>query len=302
MNTVVLGGGGFIGSHVARHLTERGDTVTVVDIDFPDLRAGWTSDANKKVLDLRRPVPPGLLAGADRCFHFAADMGGVGYFHSDADPKAASANMRIDLNVLQACEAAEVPLFYASSACALPESDHPLSERLLGLGPADQMYGEQKRFMTMLLSRKPLARVGIFHTIYGPGQEADGQRAKFPPAICRKVLQGGTIDIWGDGTQVRTFLYIDDAVQKILTVAEATDYEGPVNIGSDEEVTVRQCADWLCRHRGITPTYNFQRDKPTGVTSRGCDNSEFDRRYGRPPVTPAREGLGRLYEWLKSRS
>lgn len=299
MRVVVLGGGGFVGAHVVAHYARRGDDVLAVDIAFPNTRREWWSQANTTLMgDLRCSLPSTLLASADRVFHLAADMGGVGYFHSDADPLAAAGNMRIDLNVLQACRDARVPFFYACSACALPESDRPLHEGLLGLGPADRLYGEEKRFMAMLLTQEPLARVGIFHTIYGPGQEAVGRRAKFPPAICRKVREGGVIEVWGDGSQMRTFLYVDDAIEKIVAVAEHSTYEGPVNIGSDEEVTVRQCADWLCEHAGIKPRYKFRPDEPTGVSSRGCDNRLYDWRYGRQEVIPARDGLTRLYEWI----
>lgn len=305
MRTLVLGGGGFIGSHVVAHLSDQGDDVIAVDIDFPDIRREWWSRATTMHTDLlesRRWLSD--AGGADRVFHFAADMGGVGYFHSPADPLAAMNNMRIDLNVLRVCQAEQIPLFYAASACAYPtatqrhDTDHVLYEWLLGGGPADQMYGEQKRFMTLLLAHEPRARVGVFHTIFGPGQDSEGRRAKFPPAICRKVKTGGTIDIWGDGTQTRTFLYIDDAVRKIMTVAGHDTYDGPVNIGSDDEVTVRQCADWLCDHAGISRDYRFQPDKPTGVAARACDNTEYDRRYGHHDGVSTRDGLIRLFEWL----
>lgn len=303
MRAVVLGGGGFIGSHLVAALAERGDHVTAVDLCFPDHRREWWSKGTVEFFDLRRDIPKkSLLAAADQVFHLAANMGGVGFFHSHADPSASADNMRIDLNVLRACRDTQTKLFYASSACALPEHDGPLHEGLLGLGPADQMYGEEKRFMTMLLTRYQLAKVGIFHTIYGPGQETSGERSKFPPAICRKVHEaskdGGEIEIWGDGSQMRTFLFIDDAVRKILRVADSGTYAGPVNIGSSEEVTVRQCADWLCDYAGVKPKYRFDLGKPTGVMSRGCDNMLYDKLYGREEQLPARNGLIKLYDWM----
>lgn len=303
MRVVVLGGGGFIGSHLVAALAERGDHVTAVDLCFPDHRREWWAKGTVEFFDLRRQIPKkSLFAGADLVFHLAANMGGVGFFHSHADPSASADNMQIDLNVLQACRETQTRLFYASSACALPEHDGPLHEQLLGLGPADQMYGEEKRFMSLLLTRYQLAKVGIFHTIYGPGQDTDGQRSKFPPAICRKVRQaateGGDVEIWGDGTQMRTFLYIDDAIHKILRVIDAGIYAGPVNIGSDEEVTVKQCADWLCAYAGISPKYRFDLGKPTGVMSRGCDNGTYNRLYGKLQTLPARDGLIKLYNWM----
>jgi GDP-D-mannose 3', 5'-epimerase len=303
MNVAVLGGGGFIGSHVVAYLAERGDRVVAVDKQFPEFREEWWSKGAQLELDLSdRGSVWRAVAGFDRVFHFAADMGGVGYFHSDADAAAAVRNLHLDLTVWKACRDAAVPFFYPSSACIYPETDGlPLHEGLIGAGPADQMYGEEKRFMTLLFEREPLARVGVFHTIYGPGQEWDGPRAKFPPAICRKVMDGGQIEVWGDGSQMRTFLFIDDAVGKIVTVAESPAYGGPVNVGSDEEVTVRECADWLCDHAGVDADYRFRLDKPQGVKLRGCDNSEFDHRYGRPTQVPARDGLCRLFDWLVGR-
>lgn len=304
MKAVVLGGGGFIGSHVAASLAEQGHSVKVVDIHFPALRQEWWQKATVNKHDLRlkdRAVK--AVDGADFVFHFAADMGGVGYFHSAADAPAATTNMRIDLNVLEACKQAGTPFFYASSACAYPvtgqthDGEHELAEGLLGQGPADQLYGEEKRFMTLLCEQEPLARVGVFHTVYGPGQEWEGPRTKFPPAICRKVKDGGEIEIWGDGSQVRTFLFIDDAVKRIFDVAFGA-YGGAVNIGSDEQVTVRGCAEGLCDHAGVDPVFRFDSSKPTGVAARASDNTIFYERYGQCETVSAADGLGRLFDWL----
>lgn len=307
----ILGSGGFIGSHLAARLAADGHDVVAVDLRFPELRREWWINAGRRCLsDLRFDEPsdayPTSLSdaidGADYVFHLAADMGGVGYFHSESDAPAARANIRIDLNVLEACRALRVPFFYASSACAYPHSREPLHEGLLGLGPADQLYGEEKRWMTLMCAQEPLARVGVFHTIYGPGQEHEGPRTKFPPAIAGKVKvaarDGGEIEVWGDGSQVRTFLYIDDAVDRVLKVAFAERYDGPVNIGASDEVTIRGCADWLCEHAGIEPRYRFDESKPVGALVRGTDNSLFNARYGQMPTMSTRDGLVRLYDWL----
>lgn len=308
MKCVITGGAGFIGSHLAARLARDGHEVTTIDRYYEPVRRDWWSKATRAVTcDLRDSTTHSdtrlrsLFKHADIVFHLAADMGGVGYFHSDADQGAARNNMRIDLNVLDAV--GDTRLFYASSACALPHNVVNLSEKQLGGGPADQLYGEEKRMMSLLLGKQPNARVGIFHTIYGPGQEHDGPRAKFPPAICGKIKHakqhGGKIEIWGDGTQMRTFLYIDDAVDRILKIATADTYDGPVNVGADEQVTVKQCADWLCAHAGIdTPEYEYRADKPTGVLARSTDNTGFYQRYGYAPARPAREGLAQLYDWL----
>lgn len=305
MKVAVLGGGGFIGSHVAARHKAMGDEVTVYDIAYPELRRQWWEQADHIY---NRDLRLFSFGETDFVYHLAADMGGVGYFHSDADPHAALSNALLDAKVIKRCRETETPFFYASSACAYPTTDqhhggdYKLDESLLGLGPADQLYGEAKRFGALLCANDPLARVGIIHTIYGPGQEWQGPRTKFPPAICGKVAQGGEIEIWGDGSQIRTMLYIEDAVDKILTVAHDERYDGPVNVGSDEEVSIRECADWLCDHAGIAPDYRFDTSKPVGVAARSADNSRYDATFGRPDTLTAREGLIRLYEWLSSQS
>lgn len=298
-NVLVTGGGGFIGSHLVSRLANAGVKVAAIDLAFPEIRRPWWGKATELIT---RDVGDAawLVGEFDYVYHLAADMGGVGYFHSDADAPAATRNMKTDLAVIEACEASSVEMFYASSACAYPSAPVSLYEELLGDGPADQLYGEEKRFITLLLASKPWARVGVFHTIYGPGQEATGPRAKFPPAICHKVknANGAPIEIWGDGSQMRTFLYIDDALEKILMVAGSENYRGPVNIGSDEEITVLECAEHLCAHAGLEPRFAFNETKPTGVLGRGCDNSKFSLLYGRDNLISPREGLVKLYEWL----
>lgn len=324
---VCLGAGGFIGSNLVAFLKKRGHWVRAVDIQFPGFRKELWSQADEVVtVDLRyyglifaalspsykssggeKPIP------FDWVFHLAADMGGVGYFHSDKDQKAARNNMLIDLNVLNAL-GPEQRLFFSSSACAYDtrlqgEAGKPVSlnEEKHIEGPADALYGEEKKFMLKLCGKQPNARVGILHTVYGEFQEYEGERMKFPTAITKKVIEAKDmphasnrypIEIWGDGTQIRTFLYIQDALEKIYRVMEAEEYHGPVNIGSDEEITVQEAADALCDYAGIAPHYVYQKDKPTGVRSRSSDNTKFDKHYGRVPQTPAKDGFARLYDWM----
>ncbi len=306
---VVTGAGGFVGASMVARLREEGTYVRAVDRFFGELREPLYETANEFVgLDLREEPPAGVF-DADYVFHFAADHGGAGYFYSDADWKAARSNLQIDLNVLAALEPGQ-RAFFASSACTYPTTSQDagagaLRETDWGGGPAEQQYGEAKRMSTILMEGARAhdidARSGIFHTIYGPRQEFEEPRAKFPTALCRKVIQarrhGGPIEIWGDGSQVRTFLYIDDALDRILDVMSKP-YAGPINIGSDEEVTILECAEYAAAAAGIEPVWEFDLEAPTGVPHRSADNSTFDRRYGESSLISARDGFTRLYEFM----
>lgn len=311
---ICLGAGGFVGSNMVRFLSEKGHEVLAIDKDFPEFRdevGGYA--ANRLVMDLRYAKPN--IEGYDWVFQFAADIGGRGYI-TDSNTEAAENNNLINLNVLRACQEQGIEkLFFSSSACAYPDGVGP-DEARLHMGPSDGPYGEEKRHMTAMcedLQRagKLDARVGIFSTIYGLYQEYEGERMKFPTAITKKVIEARPpgmagdfksprkIEIWGDGSQTRTFQFIDDALEKIYRVMSADKYEGPVNIGSDEEVTIKEIADELCKYAGIVPHYTFKKDAPTGPIHRGTDNTLFNQTYGTVPQTPASEGFRKLYDWQK---
>lgn len=295
-----------------------------MDVQFPEFRKELWGQADEVVkYDLRRQDEPfsqfgsvkDLLCDGDWVFQFAAQMGGVGIFHGNKDYEFAKQNSLIGLNVMDALSPNQ-RMFFPCSACAYPidfqkgydkydgsvKERHVLSEDLLGGGPADQLYGEEKRYTTMLMEESPLdARSGILSTVYGPYQEYEGERMKFPTAITRKVIEAkktGEVEIWGDGTQIRTFLFIQDALEKIYRVMNNEKYEGAVNIGSDEEVTVQEIADDLCDYAGIKPRFIYRTDKPTGVLARSSDNSKFNGTYGTVPQTSARDGMRQLYDWM----
>lgn len=289
-SVIVLGGGGFIGSHMVKYLKDKGHAVTAVDIQFPDLRKQWWSLADDIcIADLRvKSTVEDLIQGYDWVFHFAADMGGVGYFTAH-DYYPYLNNQQMNLNVLQAVEKTGARLFFSSSACAYPthlqqDPKHPakLSENMLFPANSDQMYGWDKLMMTMLCQRAPIdARVGIFHTIYGPGQESEGERAKFPPTIVKKALDAvktGKLELWGDGKQKRTYLYINDALEKIYRIMTMP-YSGPVNVAGDECVSVTETAKLVCWLLGISPDFIYTSAKPSGVLGRDVDNSLFLERY-----------------------
>jgi GDP-D-mannose 3',5'-epimerase len=313
----VLGGGGFIGANLVRRLVEDGHEVTATDIDFPSFRWPALDSAFTRKYDLTDPRQcDAALWDADWVFHLAADMGGVGYFHSNADLGASLRNGRITANVVESVTHNETPrVFYASSACCYPveiQGRTPASgftairlhEDLVGRGTPDALYGAEKLHGLRLFSKVPDARVGILHTVYGPLQEHEGRRMKFPAAVATKALaarETGTLELWGDGQQLRSYLYVDDAVEKIMRVMEADSYIGPVNIGAAGAISCRAVAE-LCLElvgaKGVEIVTNPA--EPSGVLARDCDNAYFDARYGKVEETGYREGFAKFIEWLDS--
>ena len=312
MKIVVTGSSGFIGANLVARLAAQGHEVHALDIKDAPLRSDLYLQATRASFADLREVDTWTASfyGADRVYHLAADHGGAGYFHSDADFKAALNNEIIDRNVLKAAMTHGVKrLFFASSACTYPtdiqgEDARPLRESDWGGGPAEALYGERKRMSTLFFEGARQhgldARSGLFHTIYGPGQDYEEPRAKFPTAICRKMLENpNSVEVWGDGTQVRTFLFIDDALDRIEAVME-NPYSGPVNIGSDEEVTVGVCCEYLAEQLEPGAVHFVYVDGPVGVAHRASDNAVWNARYGEGQLTTARDGFHKLYEWMKA--
>lgn len=310
---VVFGGSGFIGSHLTAYLKKKGHFVRTVGTHFRPERAFLTDQADEMVsADLQNiDEVCNAIHGMDWVVHLAADMGGVGYFHAQ-NYKPFMRNMRMDLNVLEAMEKENVSrLFYASSACAYPtylgqnEGQAPkLAEHMLYPAQSDQMYGWEKLMMLMLCGEASFdCRVGLLHTIFGEYQEVQGERTKFPGAIVRKVFESQKtekpIEIWGNGKQIRTFLYIEDAIEKIYRVLSASKNHTPVNIGSAEEVTVLDVARMCCEIVGVEPVFSFNESQPSGVLARGCDNSKFESMYGYKDAFSTKEGFARLIAWMK---
>ena len=311
MDIAVTGAGGFIGSSMVAYLAQRGHNVLAIERRpprEPSRMEAWRRAHGHQVVDLDREHPD--FSGVQVVYHFAADHGGVGYFHAhDFWPYVT--NTRIDSNVLEAMIDAGVErAFVAASACAYPTTlqmtpGHAplLSEDCLETGPPDQMYGRAKLMLLRLAERAPMdVRVGILHTVYGVGQDHSNDRAKFPTAIVSKMLaarQTGSVEIWGDGQQLRSYLWIDDALAKIEALTMDPDNIGPTNIGYQGAASVRDIAQLCADLLGIKPTFHFTTDKPSGVLSRDCDNTKFWDRYGHMEPTGYAQGFGRLIEWLE---
>jgi len=317
---VILGGGGFIGSNLARRYVEMGREVIAVDQAFPDFRREALAGAGLAVRDLRvQPQVASVMFPGALVFHLAADMGGVGYFHSDADWPASLNNARITLNVAEAAGRAGVDrLVYASSACACatePATDWTaddygyygnrlLHESDLYWGTPDARYGQEKRNGAHLFTSAPYdARVAILHTVYGPLQEHEGVRMKFPAAVATKALaarETGRLEVWGDGTQTRSYLYVDDAVDRLVALAEADVNPGPIMVGAEGSVSCDEIAHLCLELAGVPDAEVVHVDGPTGVAARDCDLSRWREVFGEPHQTSYRDGFAAFVEWLDS--
>ncbi len=310
---VVTGATGFIGCQMVSFLKKKGHYVRAVVRKHSELTRKQYGKADQVlILDLKS-YPDALIAteNMDGVFHFAANMGGVGFFNAH-NYQPFMDNMTMDMNILNACEEKKVKrLFYPASACAYPidiqatEQQTPfLKEDMLIPANADQMYGWEKLIMTLLAKEAPIdIRVGILNTIFGEYQEWAGERAKFPPAIIYKTINakktGTPIQIWGNGKQTRTFLYIIDALEKMYEVMMKKNYHGEVNIASDKIVTVKECADWCTQIAGIKPNYKYDLSKPSGVLARGIDNAKFNKHYKYRDRYSTKAGFKRMYKWME---
>lgn len=288
----VLGGDGFIGAHLAHRLRNDGHDVTIADLHamFPrDLR--YLGEAFRAVRD------------ADIVFHLAADMGGVGYFHGPADWGASVNNARITLNVIEACVQAGVGrLVYASSVCALATEHDTLTEADLYWGTPDARYGSEKRRGAILCAEAPIdARVALLDTVYGPGQEWDGPRAKFPPAVARKAIEArrtGRLELWGDGTQERCFMFVEDAIDRLVRLADMPADPGPVIVGGDTAVTCEEIARMCLELSGAEGAEIVHVDGPVGKRIRRTDLTKHREVFGDQPTVGYREGFSRLVDWI----
>jgi GDP-D-mannose 3',5'-epimerase len=311
---LVLGAGGFIGSHLVKRLKGENFWVRGVDLKRPRYSASPADDFI--VGDLRNIAicKDALAGGFDEVYQLAADMGGAGFVFSgqnDADIMHNSA--QINLNVLEIARHVPVGrIFYSSSACMYPEynqldPDNPRCDEESAYPAApDSEYGWEKLFSERLYfayarNHGIAVRVARYHNIFGPeGSWKDG-REKAPAALCRKVAaasDGGEIEIWGDGTQTRSFLYIDECLEGTLRLTRS-DFSGPVNIGSEEMVSINQFAEMIAKIAGKKLALRHIVG-PLGVRGRNSDNHLIREKLGWAPSLPLIDGLTRTYRWIDS--
>jgi nucleoside-diphosphate-sugar epimerase len=310
---LVCGAGGFIGGHLVKRLKAEGFWVRAVDVKPHDFAA---PPADEFIIgDLReQSVVRDVVQGIDEVYQLAADMGGAGYiFTGDHDAAIMHNSATINLNCLEyGCSAGVKKFFYSSSACIYPAynqldpANPKCSEDSAYPAAPDSDYGWEKLFSERLYlayhrNHGVDVRVARFHNIFGPeGTWRDG-REKAPAAICRKVAEaadGGEIEIWGDGEQTRSFLYIDECVEGVRRLMESS-FTGPVNIGSEEMVTINQLAAIAMKTAAKRLTVKHV-PGPLGVRGRNSDNHLIRESLGWAPSRPLREGIEKTYSWISA--
>jgi nucleoside-diphosphate-sugar epimerase len=335
---LVLGAGGFIGSHMVKHLKSKGYWVRGVDVKYPEhsqtkadefIRGDLTDQFfTEKVVQFRgygnnfyKFIPSEYIQPFDEIYQFAADMGGAGYiFTGEHDADVMNNSATINLNVLRSLKdlnertgTNKTKIFFSSSACMYPEHiqmdpENPglKEDDAYPAGP-DSEYGWEKLFSERLYfsySRNygiPV-RVARYHNIFGPEGTWRGGKEKSPAAICRKVAElppeGGEVEIWGDGEQTRSFLYIDECIEATYRLVQS-DFTGPVNIGSEEMVTINQLADIAAKVAGKNITKKHI-DGPLGVRGRNSNNDLIREKLQWDYSMSLEEGISRTYKWINS--
>ena len=309
---LVCGAGGFIGGHLVKRLKREGYWVRGVDLKFHEHAETQADDFALGDLRDQSFVRSVIDRRFDEVYQLAADMGGAGYVFTglhDADIMHNSA--MINLNVLDACHKRTIRrVFYSSSACMYPEHnqldpDNPnCAEDSAYPANPDSEYGWEKLFSERLYlaynrNNGMECRVGRFHNIFGPEGTWEGGKEKAPAAMCRKVAvceEGGQIEVWGDGQQTRSFLYIDECIEGILRLMRS-DFAGPVNIGSDELIKINDLALMAIKNSGRNVTIK-NISGPTGVRGRNSDNRLIKDRLDWAPDAPLRHGMEKLYAWI----
>lgn len=311
--TLVNGAGGFIGSHLVRRLRSEGFWVRGVDLRYPEFS---DSSAHEFVIgDLRDPsVAAAAVDGVDDVYQLAADMGGAGYiFTGEHDACVMHNSATINLNTLEAGRNAGVKrFFYSSSACIYPERNqmdpnNPVcTEDSAYPAAPDSEYGWEKLFSERLYLAYARnygleVRIARFHNVFGTEGSWRGGREKAPAAICRKVAEtpdGGEIEIWGDGLQTRSFLCVDECLEGVRRLVES-DFPGPVNIGSEEMVSVNQLAEMTMLIAGKHLRMRHI-PGPLGVRGRNSDNRLINEKLGWAPTRPLEVGMRSTFQWIES--
>jgi len=312
---LVAGAGGFIGGHLIADLRDKGFTrIRAVDIKPVTQWYQRFPEADNRVLDLKSlDACREAVNGCDKVYNLAADMGGMGFIENNK--ALCMLSVLINTHLLQASQEMGVTrFFYASSACVYAADKQTTAENP-GLREADAYpampedgYGWEKLFSERMCRhfREDFGletRAARFHNVYGPHGTWDGGREKAPAAICRKVIQAKLsghheIEIWGDGEQTRSFMYVDDCIDGIHLFTESDHQTEPLNLGSAEMVTINQLVDFAEDIAGLTLKRNYNLDAPKGVRGRSSDNTRIREAFGWEPLITLRDGLEQTYRWI----
>jgi nucleoside-diphosphate-sugar epimerase len=311
---LVAGGGGFIGGHLVRYLLQQGaGGIVAADIKPLD---GWYQvhdDVDNRVLDLRSiDACRNALKGCGAVYNLAADMGGMGFIENNKALCMLSSVINTHL-LLAARDAGVERYFFASSACVYnvdkqQELDNPgLREEDAYPAQPEDGYGWEKLFAERMCRHFSedfgiVTRVARYHNVYGPHGTWDGGREKAPAAICRKVVRAKLsgdlrIEIWGDGQQTRSFMYIDDCLLGTTTIMESN-VDSPINLGSSEMVSINELTDMVEEIAGVELERSYALDAPRGVRGRSSDNTLIQAELGWSPSISLREGLEQTYAWI----
>jgi len=310
---LVAGGGGFIGGHLVAALRRRGLAVRSVDVKPLEEWYQVSPEADNVVADLQR-IDHCIQAcrGVTEVYQLAADMGGMGFIeHNKA---LCMLSVLTNTHMLQAARGAGARRFFYSSSACVYNADKQVSEDVVPLKEEDAYpampedgYGWEKLFSERMCRhfREDFGlptRVARYHNVYGPHGTWDGGREKAPAAICRKVIQAKVsghhaIEVWGDGHQTRSFMYIDDCIKGTLALT-ASDVVEPINIGSSELVTINQLVDMVEEIAGIRVERKHNLAAPKGVNGRNSDNTRIQQVLGWEPSIRLRDGMERTYRWI----
>lgn len=315
---LVLGAGGFIGNHLVNRLKTEGYWVRGVDLKFPEYQTQSNADdfikGDLKDVNLVETIFD-IEGNFDEVYQLAADMGGAGYiFSGDNDANVMHNSAMINLNIANAATKYNAgKVFYSSSACMYPEHNqvdpnNPNCEESSAY-PAnpDSEYGWEKLFSERLFLAYNRnygldVRIARFHNIFGPLGTWKGGKEKAPAAICRKVVEATSeIEIWGDGRQTRSFLYIDECIEGIRRLMNS-EFTGPVNIGSEEMVTINDLVDMACSFENKKLVRIYKLDAPTGVRGRNSCNRLIKNKLDWEPNYSLKKGLEKTYLWIKEQS
>lgn len=311
---LVCGAGGFIGSHMVKRLRAEGYWVRGADVKNTEFSPSAANDFVIADLRLRESWEAILDDGMDEVYQFAADMGGAGYiFTGEHDAQVMHNSSMINLHAADFSTQRKVKkIFYSSSACMYPAynqedpSNPKCSEDTAYPAAPDSEYGWEKLFSERLYLAFARnyglnVRIARFHNIFGPEGTWRGGKEKAPAALIRKVAEqpdGGQIEMWGDGLQTRSFLYIDECIEAVRRLMESQ-FQGPVNIGSEEMVTINQMAEMIMKIAGKKLSIKHI-PGPTGVRGRNSDNKLLHRNLGWEPTQSLYDGLSKTYSWISS--